>query len=229
MRGRSLFALLIFSFQGNSSSCRLAIHLKNSPVKYDPNKHHRRSTRLRNYDYATPGAYFITICTHKRECLFGEIVDGLMHLNPIGSSIHTCWLALPCYFQQLTLDNFVIMPNHLHGILWLGSDTGRGEAFGHNISDNSSNLSPNASPLQPCGTQSGSIGAMIQTFKSISTRRLNQLRGTTGKTVWQRNYYDRIIRDETSLQQIRQYIDNNPLSWQQDQLHPDRLPQKTEA
>nr|WP_290225400.1 transposase [Trichocoleus desertorum] len=136
--------------------------------------------------------------------------------------VHACWLSLSRHFQHLTLDGFVIMPNHLHGILWLGSDTGRGKAFGKKISDDSSSSSPNALPLQPCGTQSGSIGAMIQTFKSTSTRRLNQLRGTTGKTVWQRNYYDRIIRDETSLQQIRQYIHNNPLSWQQDQLHPDR-------
>ena len=192
-------------------------------MKYDPNKHHRRSTRLKNYDYTTPGAYFITLCTHQRECLFGEIVDGSMQLNSIGSTIQAYWLRLPRHFQQLTLDMFVVMPNHLHGILWLGVDTGRGEAFGQNILDNNSNLFPNASPLQqPCGTQSGSIGSMIQTFKSVSTRRLNQLRGTTGKTVWQRNYYDRIIRNETSLQQIRQYIHNNPLSWQQDQLHPGR-------
>ncbi|MBW4488832.1 MAG: transposase [Trichocoleus desertorum ATA4-8-CV12] len=190
-------------------------------MKYDPNKHHRRSTRLKAYDYTALGAYFITICTHQRECLFGEIINGSTQLNSTGSTIHACWLALPRYFQQLTLDRFVIMPNHLHGILWLGNNTGRGEAFGQSIPDNRSNLSPNASPLQPCGTQSGSIGAMIQTFKSVSTRRLNQLQGATGKTVWQRNYHDHIIRNETSLQYIRQYIDNNPLSWQQDQLHPD--------
>ena len=190
-------------------------------MKYDPNKHHRRSTRLKKYDYSTPGAYFITICTYQKECMFGEVVDGSMQLNSTGLTIHACWLTLPRHFHQLTLDGFVIMPNHLHGILWLGSDTGRGEAFGQNIPDDRSSSSPNASPLQPCGTRSGSVGAMIQTFKSVSTRRLNQLRGATGKTVWQRSYYDRIIRNEASLQQIRQYIQNNPLSWQQDQLHPD--------
>jgi putative transposase len=245
-------------------------------MKYNPDKHKRRSIRLRGYDYSAPGAYFITICTHQRQCLFGEIVAGQMELNATGLWVQSCWQRLPHRFSQLTLDVFVIMPNHLHGILWLGDDrsldedrSGRGEAFGQksleqpeifvpnaspphkpNVSPNQPNgdadtprkgeafgqkmleqsevFVPNASPLPtpynspipPNGTKSGSIAAIVQNFKSITTRRINQIQNNTGRTLWQRNYYERIIRDNTALQNIQDYIRNNPQSWQQDRLHP---------
>lgn len=101
-------------------------------MKYDPNKHHRRSIRLKGYDYTTAGAYFITICTDQRQCLFGEIVDGKMELNATGMCVQACWQSLPHHFETLELDTFVVMPNHLHGILRLGGDIGKGEAFGRN-------------------------------------------------------------------------------------------------
>jgi putative transposase len=207
-------------------------------MKYDPAKHKRRSIRFQGYDYSAPGAYFITICTHQRQCLFGQIVAGQMELNATGLWVQACWQRLPDCFPLLTLDQFVIMPNHLHGILWLGDDTPcgdngasrtsrRGEAFGQNTLEqpevslpNASPLPhPNVSPIHPKGTQSGSISAIIQNFKSISTRRINQLQNSAGSPLWQRNYYERIVWDNTSLQRIRDYIRNNPLSWEQDQLH----------
>jgi REP element-mobilizing transposase RayT len=219
-------------------------------VKYDPTKHHRRSIRLKGYDYTAAGAYFITICTYQRECLFGEIVNGVMQLNTFGLCVQACWQSLPDHFQKLQLDAFVVMPNHLHGILLLDGDLGKGEAFGQNIrqsnpnfSPNASslqdgnlgkgeafgqnirqsnpNFSPNASPLQPRGTQPRSVGAIIQNFKSVSTRKINRMHQRNGRTIWQRNYYEHIIRNESAFQTICQYIQNNPLSWELDKLHPD--------
>jgi putative transposase len=127
------------------------------------------------------------------------------------------------------------MPNHLHGILWLGDAhrvdddmSRRGEAFGQKILEQPKISQPNASPpttpynspISPNGTTLGSIAAVIQNFKSISTRRINQIQNNTGRTLWQRNYYEHIIRDNIALQNIQDYIHNNPQSWQQDRLHP---------
>ena len=222
-------------------------------MKYDPAKHKRRSIRLKGYDYSAPGAYFITICIHQRQCLFGQVVLGQMELNATGLWVHACWQRLPHQFSGLTLDVFVFMPNHMHGILWLGDDTPcgdggdicddgdaprKGEAFGHQLLEQPKVFQPNASPLptrtvtpispdtctiaptHPIGTTPGSTSAIIQNFKSISTRRINQLQRSAGRTIWQRNYYEHIIRDERALQNIRNYIRNNPPAWEKDQLHP---------
>jgi putative transposase len=198
-------------------------------VKYDPNKHHRRSTRLKNYDYTTPGAYFITICTYQRECLFGEIINGSMQLNRLGLVVAAHWQNLPKYHPRLNLDKFVVMPNHVHGILLL-ADLFVGAGFGDHLNGLTGNTLAKPAPTDAAlSTQEYSISEIVRGFKTFSSRQINQIRHAQGVPVWQRNYYDRIIRDQAALQQIRQYIDNNPLSWQQDQLHPDRLPQKTEA
>jgi len=196
-------------------------------MKYDPNKHHRRSIRLKEYDYSSPGAYFITICTYQRQHLFGDIVDGVMKLNQYGQIIQSCWQRIPIHFANVLLDAWVVMPNHLHGILVLtdtlgeGEAFGKGEAFGNKTCEIAEDACPNASPLQFCGTQSGSIGAIVQNYKSISTLQINYVRHTPGIPVWQRNYHDRIIRDEEALQRIREYVKTNPLAWEIDQLHPD--------
>ena len=144
-----------------------------------------------------------------------------MQLNPIGEWIRLGWMNLPQTFRSVELDAFVVMPNHMHGIIWLGGMNCRGEAFAPEISARPRDCDANASPLCPIGTQPGSIAAIIQNFKSISTRKINQMNQASGRTVWQRNYYEHIIRDEIALQHIRQYIQNNPLFWHQDQLHPD--------
>jgi len=190
-------------------------------VQYDLDKHHRRSIRLKGYDYTSAGMYFITICTYQRECLFGEIVDGEMQLNELGKVTQNYWQRLPLYFT-VELDAFIVMPNHLHGILLLCDKWGRGEALGQELPPDSTILVPNASPLQANGTKPGSIGAMIQNFKSVSTQKINRLfYRRNHRQVWQRNYYEHIIRNEKSLHHVRQYIHHNPISWQQDQLHPD--------
>jgi putative transposase len=190
------------------------------PSQYNSNQHHRRSIRLPGYNYTAAGAYFITICTHQRECLFGEVENGEMRLNLFGEIVRSVWTKLPQHFRSIELDEFVIMPNHMHGIIWLSGIGCRGEAFAPRLMQSSQNVDTNASPLPCNGTKSGSIGAIVQNSKSISTRRINQIRKTAGIPIWQRNYYEHIIRDDRALETIQQYIQNNPSSWQQDQLHP---------
>jgi putative transposase len=198
-----------------------------SDMEYDAAKHHRRSIRLPGYNYASPGAYFVTICVHGGECLLGDVVDGEMRLNEWGKTASGYWLRIPDHFDHVQLDEWVVMPNHLHGIVLI---VGRGEASPATTSvsddptpgeadpqDRESNM--DASPLQP-----GSLGATIGNYKSVSTRRINRVRGTPGTRFWQRNYWEHIIRDERSLNRIREYIQNNPARWAEDQLHPDAPP-----
>ncbi|MGJ3249831.1 MAG: transposase [Elainellaceae cyanobacterium] len=195
-------------------------------MKYNPDRHHRRSIRLSGYDYTSPGAYFITICTHHRERLFGEITNGTMQLNPLGERVQACWLSLPRQFSRLRLDEYVVMPDHFHGILVLPEKPCRGDAFEDNVPVKTDRYQSNASPLRPTdanavgnrgdrpiGTQSGSIGAIIQNFKSVSTRRINQIRHTPGIPVWQRSFYDHVIRNDKSMHHIRHYIQTNPSAW----------------
>ncbi|MBD1905464.1 transposase [Funiculus sociatus GB2-A5] len=176
-------------------------------MKYDPNKHHRRSIRLKGYDYSQVGVYFITICTHQRQCLFGAIANSKMELNPYGQIAAECWDGIPQHFSRIQLDACVVMPNHLHGILVI-TDAGRDMAL-------------------PCPYErqfgkpiSGSLSTAIGSFKSVVTKRINLVRGAPGTPVWQPNFYEHIIRSEPSLQRIREYIHTNPQSWEVDQLHP---------
>ena len=185
-------------------------------TRYDPDKHHHRSIRLRGFDYARPGAYFVTICTRERACLFGDVVDGALVSNEYGRVMGSCWQALPRHFPHVRLDAFVVVPNHVHGVivitdLPLQPQWGRGEAF-----------AAHASPLQ--GTKSGSLGAIVQSFKSVSTRKINQIRGTPGMPLWQRNYYEHVIRNEDEWNEIRTYIIENPRHWEWDENHPRLLP-----
>ncbi|WP_416676645.1 transposase [Egbenema bharatensis] len=185
-------------------------------MQYNPDLHHRRSIRLKGYDYSSPGAYFITICTRDRICWFGEVVEGEMRLNQLGQRVRSVWQTLPHHFPGLTLDEFIVMPNHMRGILVLNDTSRRGEAFASQPISQSHRIDANASPLPPCGTQPGSIAAIVQNFKSVSTRKINQICQTPGTPIWQRNYYEHIIRNENALQNIRQYITSNPASWKQD-------------
>jgi REP element-mobilizing transposase RayT len=188
-------------------------------MTFDPQEHHRRSIRLWGYSYAEAGAYFVTIATQGRECLFAEIVDGEMRLSEIGKVVEECWRAIPRHFPNVTLDAFIVMPNHVHGIIII--DAGRGEAFASECRATPVNLRENTSPLHlPHGTHRGSLGAIVQNFKSISARKINQMAGTVGFRLWQRNYYEHIIRNEKSLEEIRQYIIENPLRWAEDKENP---------
>ena len=199
----------------------------------------RRSIRLKGYDYALPGAYFVTICTHRHRCILGEIVNSRMVLSDCGHTVAACWREIPAHFAHLELDEWVVMPNHIHGIIVIVDDPrGRGEAFlESNYAEKGTahgkeslrtdRSSRNASPLlpkppYPCGPPSCSLGSIVGNFKSVTTRRINRIRKTPGVPVWQRSYYERVIRNERELNAVRQYIRENPARWAEDRENPDR-------
>jgi putative transposase len=167
---------------------------------------HRRLTRLKEYDYSQPGAYFITICTKKRECLFGEIEDGQMRINDLGEIVQLSWLDLPRHYLNLQLDAFVIMPNHVHGIIVV-EDVGAG-------------LKPAPTVLE---NKKYPLSEIVRAFKTFSSKGINKLRNMPRKPVWQRNYYEHIIRKDESLNKIREYIETNPLRWALDRENPVNL------
>ncbi len=168
----------------------------------DSTLHHRRSIRLKGYDYTQPGAYFVTLLAYQRQCLFCKITNGQVSISPIGQILQDQWLKLPDYFPFLALGTFVIMPNHLHGILILKSVSK--EQAPHQQTDEGSG---------PKGTQPGSVGAILQTYKSVCTRRARQYADIR---IWQPNYYEHIIRTEEEWERIHQYILANPVNWVRD-------------
>lgn len=168
----------------------------------------RRSIRLAGYDYAQAGAYFVTICTQDRACLFGDVVNGNMRLNVLGQIVDQCWRGIPAHGEHAVLDAFVVMPNHIHGIIAI-------------VPVGATHASPALStPINPPGPKPKSIAAIIGSFKSAATRRINEVRQTLGMSVWQRNYYERIIRDEHALDAARRYVQDNPAKWEQDSEKP---------
>ncbi len=196
-------------------------------MTFDPEKHHRRSIRLPNYDYSQSGLYFITICTHNRECLFGDVVDGKMILNEFGNVAQQCWLEIPQHFEHVELDAFVVMPNHVHGIIVIKNDGTQNAGAIQNVGENNNvgarhhNVGArHAVPLQfeQFGKPvPGSIPTIIRSYKSAVSKQINQIRQTRGIPVWQRNYYEHIVRDEMDLHRIRQYIMDNPKNWGMDE------------
>ena len=162
----------------------------------------RHSIRLPGYDYTRAGAYFVTICTHERQCLLGEIIEGELHLNEIGKIVEQTWLETSEARSLVELDVYVVMPNHFHGIIVIHDDVdGRTDRQGD-------------------GIQAGSVGAIMAQFKSLVTKRAKALRAHPNGPLWQRNYYDHIIRDEDDLNRIREYITFNPERWLEDQNNP---------
>ena len=184
---------------------------------FDPEKHHRRSIRLEGYDYTLPGVYFVSMISYRRVCIFGEIAKGMVEFSLVGDLVNNCWLSIPNHFESTTLDEYVLMPNHLHGIIFINESPGKGKAFAKDNIDNDDSLLANALPLRQFGTQSGSLNAIVQNFNSVSTRLVNKSYYKTGNKIWQRNYYERIIRNERELNAIRQYICDNPLNWERDE------------
>jgi putative transposase len=182
-------------------------------MKYDPDKHHRRSIRLKGYDYSSGGAYFVTICTFQRQCLFGQIVDGAMQLNEIGQIVVEEWLQSRTMRKEIDFDQWVIMPNHLHGIVLIEPTDPVG-ANGRlpTQEDHSHRMVP---PMKK-----RSLSSFIAGFKSAITKRINNIRNSAGTPIWQRNYYEYVIRNEASFEKIQQYIQTNPSTWEDDQLNP---------
>jgi putative transposase len=179
-------------------------------LKFNRDKHHRRSIRLKDYDYTNPGVYFVTICTWNRECLFGDIVNGGMQLNDFGEIVIREWRYTGDIRRtNVELDEFVIMPNHVHGILTIISGNGcRGMAR------HAPTVRQFANPVAQ------SLSSIIGSFKSAVTRQINISRNHPGMPVWQRNYYEHIIRNETEMDRIRQYIIHNPSQWDNDENNP---------
>ncbi|MCJ7623773.1 MAG: transposase [Anaerolineaceae bacterium] len=174
-------------------------------------KQDRKATRLNGYDYSQPGAYFVTICVKNRECALGTIIDGFVHLSHEGKFVSDAWINLPRHYQHANLDEFVVMPNHVHGIIIIVGE-GLVEQY-----------SPNVQLHRPSPTGvSGRHGLseIVRAFKSFSARRINRYRGTTGTPFWQRTFYDRIIRDEDELNRAQEYIMDNPIKRELDSEKP---------
>jgi len=174
--------------------------------KYDPNIHNRRSIRLPEYDYSQDGWYFITICTKSQKCLFGKFANGQIQLYEYGRIVDKCWRWLSNQYDYVHLDEYVVMPNHLHGIINICRGSSRTAL---------TRIAPTRN-TQKCKPLSRLIGA----FKTISTKRINNIQKTPGSKLWQRNYYEHIIHNEEELNRIRQYIADNPANWQTDEENP---------
>ena len=172
-------------------------------MRSQPNRRHRRSIRLSEYDYTEVGAYFVTICAYNRECLFGEILDGELRLNGFGKTIEDEWLRTATIRPYIELGQVVIMPNHVHGIVSI-RDEGRGKA----------RLAPTTGAFgRPVVA---SLPTIIGAFKSASTKRINEIRGTPGAPLWQRNYFEHVVRSEEEWIRIGEYIASNPARWNED-------------
>jgi putative transposase len=164
----------------------------------------RQSIRLREFDYSQNGAYFVTICTARRLCLLGDIQDGEMRLSPVGQVVRLRWQDLPRHALGLTLDLWVVMPNHLHGIIVLPGSIVTG--------------TPGAQLLT--APEPRSLGVAIGGFKSAVSREIAANNLSPVRPLWQRNYYERVIRNDQELDAIRRYIAENPLRWDDDPDHP---------
>jgi REP element-mobilizing transposase RayT len=180
-------------------------------MPYNPAIHNRHSIRLPGYDYSQAGAYYLTILSLKKEHLFGEVVGGVVELSPAGEIVQKEWLRIPRHFTNVVLDAFVIMPNHVHGIVVSmegGVHTGSTTSQSHAQSESLT------TPTR-LGSQPGSLPAIVQNFKSISSRKINNLLKSPGSTIWHRNYYEHIIRDEADFERVVTYIQQNPLKWEE--------------
>jgi putative transposase len=210
---QALHSTGMFLFRG-----RVAVMLGENHMSFDPRKHHRRSIRLKDYDYTQPGAYFVTILAWHRQEIFGQIQAGRIQLSPGGKVVWRVWENLPRHFKNVTLGNAIVMPNHFHGIIII---EGRGEASAKWVEGEVQTMTADASPLHgPKGTIPCSLGAIIQNFKSVSSRKIARAMGRTGSLVLQRNYYERVVRNEDEFRQIAEYIMNNPSAWDTDEENP---------
>ena len=186
-------------------------------IPFNPQIHHRRSTRLQGYDYTHPGAYFITLVTYQRDCLFGSVIDGEMQLSALGKIALDQWMRSIGIRKEITIheDEFVIMPNHLHGIVWIIGLVG---ADGVRPNDNVLPHDGTGAYHAPLRRKPRSLSSFVAGFKAAVTSRADHQLNMNG--IWQRNYYDHIIRDDQDFINIWNYIDTNPQGRQEDQLHP---------
>ncbi len=198
-------------------------------MTYDPKQHHRRSIRWVGYDYSEAGAYFVTVCVQDHLCLFGEIANDEMRMNEAGCMVQATWEEMPSHYPGVEIDAFVVMPNHMHGIIRLCPKpvgTGPCACPDHGVQTRSIG---GGQPQGVAPTKTGgsllSLADVVRRFKSLTTKRYAE--GVRGQgwpafheRLWQRNYYEHVIRGEESLNRIRRYIENNPMSWAFDEENP---------
>ncbi|MDO8461378.1 MAG: transposase [Deltaproteobacteria bacterium] len=193
-------------------------------MKFNPDIYHRQSIRLKNYDYSRLGAYFVTVCTWRREHLFGRVRDGIVELNEYGKIVADEWSRTSVIRAEIELDTFVVMPNHFHGIFIINNCRGTAPTcpIQKNMPKSPVRNAGVVGMSPPCPYEkfgkpvSGALGTIMGHFKSIVTKRINTIRQSPGTPVWQRNYHEHIIRDELELDRIRQYVANNPQNWDND-------------
>jgi 2-C-methyl-D-erythritol 2,4-cyclodiphosphate synthase len=185
-------------------------------MSYDPERHHRRSIRLPGYDYSQPGLYFLTLCVESRECLFGTIVHHELQRTPIGDIVAEEWIKLAQIRPELRLDQWVLMPNHLHGIVAIEGEATLDRERAHSRVP----LQKIPGDIKPPPRTARSISSFVAGFKSAVTTRINRQRNTPGKTVWQTNFFEHVIKSNRSLYSIREYIFTNPSRWGQDRENP---------
>lgn len=205
-------------------------------MTFDSATHHRRSLRLRDYDYAQAGAYFVTVCTQNRACLFGEVADGQMTMNDAGRMVERWFEQLPDKFPDIECDAFVCMPNHVHLVIAIhphadnsvGADPCVGPADPRVCpegGDGSNKGAHAGAPLRNAVSRDVGLSAVVQWFKTMTTN--EYMRGVKSRgwpaftdRLWQRNYYEHIVRSEESLTRIREYIRDNPAKWSLDRENP---------
>ena len=176
----------------------------------------RRSLRLREYDYGATGAYFVTVCTKGRLSLFGEIDLGNMVLNELGEIVAAIWSDLPHHFPNIQLDSFIVMPNHLHGLIEITD-----EFCANPVGAQHAAPDPSAPMLHARrNVQPGSLAAIVH-LQSYTAAPYQSLHWHAGCNNWQRNYYEHVVRDEPELQRVREYIVNNPAQWAEDEENPE--------
>ncbi len=172
----------------------------------------RRSVRLQGYDYRQSGAYFVTICAYQQLCRFGSIRDGKVIANPLGLIVTDCWRKIAQVRPNVELDAFVVMPNHLHGVIIISHDM---------MTDIAANATRNGRSSRG-GLERDSLGGIVGQFKRAVSIKSKSLSQPPGQPLWQRNYYEHIIRNETSLNEIRRYIVHNPCKWHDDSLYVEK-------
>ena len=172
--------------------------------------HH--SIRLKEYDYSAAGFYFVTICASERKCVLGAFHEGQIELSVLGETVRECWLAIPLHFAKVKLHEFVIMPNHLHGIV---------EIVAVGAQHAAPLLGKDSDVRNPAFVKHGSLGATVRSFKAAVTRKARRELGWNGD-VWQRNYFERVLRHGKEIADAGRYIAENPMMWELDQENPMR-------
>lgn len=187
-------------------------------------KYRISSARLPGYDYGQNGSYFITICTKNRNHFFGEIVANKMCLNEIGNLANQYWLEIPNHFPYIELENFVVMPNHIHGILIINKNMDNATLQGFSVVEtlqcnvSTITVTPPAKnqKMSDISPKSGTISSIIRSYKSIVTKHARYIEP---EFEWQSRFHDHIIRNETSFNNIQNYIENNPVNWKDDKFY----------